>query len=131
VSGLSIGQRLVGAFAAMIVLLGLLIVMASGRVNAVARSLERVNDINSVKQRYAINFRGSVHDRAISLRDVALEASNDAIGKHLADIDRLASFYADSARRMDEMFERRDTVSDEERRLLPTSRRSRSAPCRS
>ena len=28
-----------------------------------------VNDLNSVKQRYAINFRGSVHDRAISLRE--------------------------------------------------------------
>lgn len=115
---MGIGQRLIGAFAAMIVLMGLLIVMASGRVNAVARSLERANDINTVKQRYAINFRGSVHDRAISLRDVALEASNDAIGKHLADIDRWASFYADSATRMDEMFERRDTVSDEERRLF-------------
>src|SRR5689334_6576335 len=30
---------------------------------------------NSVKQRYAINVRGSVHDPAISLRDVVLAAT--------------------------------------------------------
>ena len=90
-----------------------------GEVGKVAGSLERVNAVNSIKQRYAINFRGSVHDRAISLRDLVLVVDEQAMEKHLKDIDRLAKGYADSAERMDSLFETQaDTVSDQERRLL-------------
>jgi len=42
------------------------------RVANINGSLSTIGDLNSVKQRYAINFRGSVHDRAIALRDVTL-----------------------------------------------------------
>ncbi|WP_143181964.1 hypothetical protein [Thalassospira sp. TSL5-1] len=34
--------------------------------------LGNINDINAVKQKYAVDARGSVHDRAILLRDVVL-----------------------------------------------------------
>ena len=41
-------------------------------------------------QRYAINFRGSAHDRSIAVRDVVLSASADERSRELATIDRLA-----------------------------------------
>ena len=65
--------RLVLGFSIAPVIMAVLIVVGVQRVNSVDHSLAVINDVNSVKQRYAINFRGSVHDRAISLRDVVLE----------------------------------------------------------
>ena len=38
------------------------------QVDRISADLERINGVNGVKRRYAINFRGSVHDRAISAR---------------------------------------------------------------
>ncbi|OCG80518.1 chemotaxis protein, partial [Xanthomonas euvesicatoria] len=57
----------------------------------------------SVKQRYAINFRGSVHDRAIALRDVVL--MDDPAERHAAEqsIDKLAADYARAAQPLDDM----------------------------
>ncbi len=88
------------------------------RVNQISHSLAVVNDINSVKQRYAINFRGSVHDRAISLRDVVLLGSEEALRNELREIDRLAAFYADSAVRLDRMMGEGREVTPEETRIL-------------
>jgi methyl-accepting chemotaxis protein len=116
---LSITQRLMATTALLLVLLCLMVGFSIFEVRNVADSLERVNAVNAVKQRYAINFRGSVHDRAISLRDVTLATDDASMKRHLADIDRLAAAYAESAQRMDALFEARaDTVSDDERRML-------------
>jgi len=115
----TIHQRLVAAAIAAIILTGVLVALSISRVNAVARSLAKVNEINSVKQRYAINFRGSVHDRAIALRDVTLAVDDTGVRRHLADIERLAINYVDSAKRLDTLFaDRADTVSADERLLL-------------
>lgn len=73
------------------------------KVVAVADQLAMVNETNSVKQRYAINFRGSVHDRAIELRDVVLFDAPEAQGTAVSTIDALASFYAESAVKLDAM----------------------------
>ena len=72
---LSVGHRLVAGF--LVVILGMVVVTALGvvRVEQVSDRLTVINELNSVKQRYAINFRGSVHDRAISVRDVVLTPS--------------------------------------------------------
>jgi methyl-accepting chemotaxis protein len=116
---LSIFQRLMVTATIFLALLGSIVVFSIFQVRAVSESLERVNSVNSVKQRYAINFRGSVHDRAIAMRDVTLIADEPALEKRLADIDRLAAAYADSAKKMDDLFQARaDTVSDDEKSLL-------------
>ena len=52
-----------------------------------------INDVNSVKQRYAINFRGSVHDRAIAIRDVVLLDSLAEVQSVIREINQLANFY--------------------------------------
>lgn len=66
--------------------------------------LSLVNEVNSVKQRYAINFRGSVHDRAIEVRDVVL-ATNDAAREHaIRQITLLEDAYSASAGPLDALF---------------------------
>jgi methyl-accepting chemotaxis protein len=101
---LSVGNRLIAGF--LVVVLGMVIVTALGvsRVEQVSDRLSVINELNSVKQRYAINFRGSVHDRAISLRDVVLAGTATEAEPHVADIERLAADYAASAEKLDEFF---------------------------
>jgi methyl-accepting chemotaxis protein len=112
---LSVGNRLVAGF--LIVVLGMVIVTALGvsRVEQVSDRLTVINELNSVKQRYAINFRGSVHDRAISLRDVVLSATPAEVQEHVADIERLAADYAASAEKLDEFFADDTLVGQDEK----------------
>jgi methyl-accepting chemotaxis protein len=108
-----ISTRLTLGFAVVLVLMVILTIVGIIQVNKIDSSLTAINDVNSVKQRYAINFRGSVHDRAISLRDVTLVPAGE-LPAVLAEIDRLRTFYADSAVLLDKMFaERQDTTPDE------------------
>ena len=83
------------------------------------KNLTDINDVNAVKQRQAINFRGSVHDRAISLRDVVL--FDDATGRAAAldEIRKLEADYVKAAQALDAMFNDPDlTVTREEVRIL-------------
>ncbi|MBB4596925.1 methyl-accepting chemotaxis protein [Xanthomonas sp. NCPPB 2865] len=102
-SNLRIGQRLALGFLAIIVLMVILTVVGIQRVRSIDQQLTAINEVNSVKQRYAINFRGSVHDRAIALRDVVL--LDDPVERHTAEqsIDKLAADYARSAKPLDDM----------------------------
>ncbi|AKU50142.1 methyl-accepting chemotaxis protein [Xanthomonas arboricola pv. juglandis] len=102
-SNLRIGQRLALGFLAIIVLMVIITVVGIQRVRSIDQQLTAINEVNSVKQRYAINFRGSVHDRAIALRDVVL--LDDPAERHTAEqsIDKLAADYARSAKPLDDM----------------------------
>ena len=113
-----IAARLYLGFAGVLCLLVVLAAIAVPRVNEIAGSLATVNDVNSVKQRFAINFRGSVHDRAISLRDVVLVASDQERQAALAEIRRLEEFYAGSAQRLDAIMASGREVTPEEARIL-------------
>ncbi|WP_295931596.1 methyl-accepting chemotaxis protein [uncultured Xanthomonas sp.] len=100
-SNLRIGQRLALGFLTIIVLMVLLTVVGIQRVHSIDQRLTAINEVNSVKQRYAINFRGSVHDRAIALRDVVL--LDDAASRQATEqtIDKLAADYARAAQPLD------------------------------
>ncbi|WP_295926470.1 methyl-accepting chemotaxis protein [uncultured Xanthomonas sp.] len=100
-SNLRIGQRLALGFLTIIVLMVLLTVVGIQRVHSIDQRLTAINEVNSVKQRYAINFRGSVHDRAIALRDVVL--LDDAASRQATEqtIDKLAGDYARAAQPLD------------------------------
>jgi methyl-accepting chemotaxis protein len=100
-SNLRIGQRLALGFLAIIVLMILLTVVGIQRVQSIDQRLTAINEVNSVKQRYAINFRGSVHDRAIALRDVVLLDEPAARQATERTIDKLAADYARSAQPLD------------------------------
>ena len=70
------------------------------KVNFIDRSLQQVTDVNAVKQRYAINFRGSVHDRApSSCATWRWKPTGPPPAPLLSEITRLEKFYQESRRR--------------------------------
>ena len=114
----TIRARLFLGFSVVLVLLISLTVIGVREVRKIDADLTRINDVNSVKQRYAINFRGSVHDRAIALRDVVLTSDATTLSAVLADIDRLAAFYDQAAKPLDAMFAAMSDIEPEERAML-------------
>ncbi|EXJ12257.1 methyl-accepting chemotaxis protein [Nitrincola nitratireducens] len=115
---MSIVQRVFIGFTLLMLFMLTLSIFGVVKVTRVDQVLSNVNDYDSRKQRYAINFRGSVHDRAISLRDAVLVFDADERQKHLNDITRLDAFYQDSARQLDALFIDKQNVTAEEERLL-------------
>jgi len=114
---LTIAQRLGAGFGLILLLFTVVTALGIQRVTVMDRTLSTVNEGASQKQRFAINFRGSVHDRAIAIRDAVLVESDSALRAHLQDVRDLDAFYQDSARQMDALFESQN-VSDKEQRLL-------------
>ncbi|RYZ51476.1 MAG: hypothetical protein EOP07_21225 [Proteobacteria bacterium] len=109
--------RLIMGFAAAPLIMITLNVIGISKVNSIDNSLTTINDANSVKQRLAINFRGSVHDRAISLRDVVLNTNPEDAKKSVEEIKKLSEAYQASAVPLDKIYES-GNVSAEERDLL-------------
>ena len=117
-TGFTIGKRLAIGFGAVLALMAVLAGLAIQRVGQIDNILTHINDVNSVKQRYAINFRGSVHDRAIALRDVVLAGSPDATKPHVELIRKLDANYQKSAGPLDALFaERKDILAEEKQAL--------------
>lgn len=116
--GLTVKARVSLGFAVVLAIMIVLTTVGVFRVNAISNDLTIIGDVNSVKQRYAINFRGSVHDRAISLRDVTLVDSPTDLQAALNEIVKLTNDYAKSAVRMDEMFKTRTDISQDEHQIL-------------
>lgn len=114
---ISIGKRLALGFSLLIALMLGLTAIGINRVANINGSLSTIGDLNSVKERYAINFRGSVHDRAIALRDVTLVPTQEQVRAEIELIQKLASNYAKSADPLDKMFADTD-VDAEERAAL-------------
>lgn len=117
ISKLTLKSSIILGFALVLLMMCVLTAIGITRVNAISNSLATIGDVNSVKQRYAINFRGSVHDRAISLRDVVL-AAPDRTDSHVKDIASLAAAYAASAELLDRMFAERTDITEEEKQIL-------------
>jgi len=112
---MTINMRLVTGFGIILAMMLILTVIGISRVSYIDSNISHMTDVNSVKQRYAINFRGSVHDRAIALRDVVLINNESSLRNVLSDIAELDAFYQTSSRAM------RDLVSDmsrEEKALI-------------
>ena len=117
-SGLTIGKRLALGFGSVLVLMAVLAGLAIHRVGQIDALLIHMNDVNSVKQRYAINFRGSVHDRAIAVRDVALAATAETAKRHIDLIKKLDGDYQASAAPLDQLFAASKGILPEEKQAL-------------
>jgi methyl-accepting chemotaxis protein len=104
----------------MIIIIILITTIGIFKVNFINDTLNVIVEVNSVKQRYAINFRGSVHDRAIAIRDLVLATDkNDALfKKSVDDIKRLEDFYVNSAKPMDMIFQDGLNVDEMEKEIL-------------
>jgi methyl-accepting chemotaxis protein len=61
---LTVAKRLGAGFGLILSLMVLISLIGYNRVGFIDRTLTEISDGESVKQRHAINFRGSVHDRS-------------------------------------------------------------------
>lgn len=112
--------RLTLGFATLLLLMGALTWYATSNVAKIDADLALINDVNSVKQRYAINFRGSVHDRAIAIRDVVLVDAEEDRRQAIALIAELERSYAENEAKMNAMVASANGATPEERSLLKT-----------
>jgi methyl-accepting chemotaxis protein len=117
-SKMTIGARLALGFGAVLALMMVLTALAVSRVGNIDATLNRINDVNNVKQRHAINFRGSVHDRAIALRDVVLAGDNGAAQPAIEQIRTLAANYERAGVALDALFAARSDILADEKSAL-------------
>ncbi len=115
---LKLSSKIGLGFGAVIFLMIILVVMGIVQMNFAKSRLQTMNDINAKKQRYAINFRGSVHDRAISVRDVVLLDDEARLQAALDNIKRLEDFYNVASANMNEMLKDSALFNNEERAIL-------------
>lgn len=113
----SLAMRIGLGFASTLSLLVLITAVGIQRVGFIDSTLKDVAEKAAVAQRYAINFRGSVHNRAIAIRDAVLVTDETALNRHLAEIDQLKRDYQDAAVPLDRLFGN-GGASTEEARLL-------------
>lgn len=99
---MTINARLIIGFGTTLLMTIIIAVIAINQVNFIDTTITQITDVNSVKQRYAINFRGSVHDRAIAIRDVVLARNDNELNASLQDITELNRFYQESAKKLNQ-----------------------------
>jgi methyl-accepting chemotaxis protein len=95
-----LSMKLLLGFSAVLSMMIIATLIGVSRVGVIDNSLTQVSRESAAKQRYAINFRGSVHDRAISIRDAYLANDKSSFDGHLADVEKLNDFYQKSANDM-------------------------------
>ena len=102
---MTVGKRLYLGFGLMLAILSGVTLVAIARVEAINTALRANSDEHAAVQRYAINFRGSAHDRAIAVRDVVLSESPADRAQEVAAIENLARFYAESAGPLEQLMQ--------------------------
>ncbi|NOJ22122.1 methyl-accepting chemotaxis protein [Vibrio coralliilyticus] len=117
-STLKVKTRLGIGFGILVSLMVTLTVLGIQKVNFIDMVLSEMTDINSVKQRYAINYRGSVHDRAIAIRDIAIARNPQEISALEQEIKELEDFYRESEQNMQAMIAKGVMFTAEERQIL-------------
>ncbi len=108
----TVQTRLLIGFGAVILMMIVITVVGINSVNAIDKAMTVITDMNSVKQRHAINFRGSVHDRAIAIRDVVLVQENHELQSTLKNITRLDAFYNESRVPLDQLMMKGSTSNE-------------------
>jgi methyl-accepting chemotaxis protein len=114
-ANLSVGRRIGAGFLVVVVMMIAVTAVGVSRVDSIASHLATINDSNSVKQRYAINFRGSVHDRAIALRDVVLAETAAEVDAEVGLIEELEAKYTESETKLAAIFDGGTEVNEQER----------------
>ncbi|MYL24839.1 methyl-accepting chemotaxis protein [Halomonas alkaliantarctica] len=112
-----IGTRLTIGFATLLALLVVLTGAGIYQVNQIDRDLNQINDVNGLKQSFAVDWRGSVHDRAIALRDIVLTDDESMVNSQKSLMQRLRDNYAEATSGMQEVLSEHAS-NEEEQRLL-------------
>lgn len=116
---LSVSVMLSIGFGALLLFTCIIATISLINVNYIIDSLREINDVNARKQRHAIDFRGSVHDRSIAIRDVVLTNSSNTT--ELANLEKeirtLQDFYTRAANAMEQNFVQKGMFDSEEQRI--------------
>lgn len=80
---LGISARLYLSFALIIFIMLFIAVFSIAKVNFLDKTLTAATGENALISRQAINFRGSIHDRSILIRDVVLAQDQEDLRKTL------------------------------------------------
>ena len=105
-SRMTVARRLYAGFGLILAVLVVVTGIALVKVDVVNTALHANSDEHVLVQRYAINFRGSAHDRAIAVRDVVLSTTPAERQKEIDAITALAAFYAQSAGPLEKLIAR-------------------------
>lgn len=97
-------NRLYAGIALMLAIMVAISLFGQYKISIADHNLTQLSEQTAVEQRQAINFRGSVHDRAISLRDAVMVNDRQLAATHLRDVQRLNDFYQNSAQVLDSMY---------------------------
>ncbi|HDZ49426.1 hypothetical protein LCGC14_0265890 [marine sediment metagenome] len=114
ISGTKISTRLIAGFSALLGLLILLTAVGIYQVNQIDRDLTTINDVNGTKQRFAVDWRGSVHDRAIVLRDIVITAGNGNLASLESEMVRLSDAYSMAATGMQQVTNEHASTAQEQ-----------------
>lgn len=93
---LGISARLYLSFALIIFIMLFIAVFSIAKVNFLDKTLTAATGENALISRQAINFRGSIHDRSILIRDVVLAQDQEDLRKTLAQIQKLEKDYEEA-----------------------------------
>ncbi|WP_235852959.1 MULTISPECIES: methyl-accepting chemotaxis protein [Helicobacter] len=116
----SISAKLYGGFGAVIILIVILSGIGILRVRTINHLLSEITNYNALKERYAINMRGAVHDRSIAVRDVVITKDPQFLQTQVALITKLYNDYKVAKESMDNLFAHPhdlERISQEERAL--------------
>jgi len=97
-------NRLYAGIALMLAIMVAISLFGQYKISIADDNLTQLSEQTAVEQRQAINFRGSVHDRAISLRDAVMVNDRQLAATHLRDVQRLNDFYQTAAQVLDSMY---------------------------
>ncbi|PZP36765.1 MAG: methyl-accepting chemotaxis protein [Roseateles depolymerans] len=95
-SSMSVAKRLYAGFGLLLLILTAVTGLAVFNVRTIDAALDANGNRHAPIQRYAINFRGSAHDRAIAVRDLVLAGNAQDRQREVERIEALARFYAES-----------------------------------
>ena len=114
---LTIRNRLTLGFGIVLAMMLLLTSIGINNVNFIDDTLTVITEKNSVKQRYAINYRGSVHDRAIAIRDVVLVSNPQEREASVKEIRQLEAFYNESRQPLEQTIASDPSITAQERHI--------------
>lgn len=97
-------KRLYAGYAVLMLIMLGITVLGLVKIGIANKNLNQLSEQTAVEQRQAINFRGSVHDRAISIRDAVLAGTVAGATPHQAEIAKLNDFYQQAAVTLDTMY---------------------------
>ncbi|MDE6978640.1 MAG: methyl-accepting chemotaxis protein, partial [Helicobacter sp.] len=98
---IKLSYRLYGGFGIVVLVAIIMVIIGIMQVIRIDKNLNTITNDNAVQQRYAINFRGSVHDRSIAIRDVILATTAPYLNQQITLINKLEKDYQDSAAPLD------------------------------